>query len=86
MVNQNHARGRVRLPLKPGGRGYRVRRTRARRRLRPGDVVVPNFWSAHARRGHPPGVILEVADGWAEVRWRDELRPRRIELELLVKA
>ena len=77
MVNEGFARGRQRLPLEPDGDGHVTVPNPKAGSLTVGDKVKPNFRSAQARRNHQPGMILEIENDQAVVRWQDWTAERR---------
>lgn len=86
MVNENFGRGRTRVGSGADDAGRRPRPNPKAHLLSIGDFVKPNFPDARALRAHPPGVILELADGIALVRWKSGLTEQSIDVNLLRKV
>lgn len=84
MVNENFQRANARMKSGIGTDRYQLKANRKAGRLKPGDFVKPNFTDARARDDHPQGVILEIDQGDALVRWQTEMNEETIGLQYLV--
>ncbi|GAA2625849.1 hypothetical protein [Paractinoplanes durhamensis] len=69
MVNDSFGHGRVRV-AGPSTRVPRIVPNPAAASLALGTVVVPHYDDPAARARHSPGVIIELANGQARVRWQ----------------